>query len=148
MRDARPCARDTASANDQVIDSNGGVRPTGTHKETTMKLVRILAIIPLVLISLMNIGYAVATTDPRPNIVLAVLVGVMGLAGLVAAYGLARNLDWGIPAALTWSGVNVAAAVIALVADEEGAIVGLVVSAVALALAFTASMVQRKVSVA
>jgi uncharacterized membrane protein (UPF0136 family) len=112
-----------------------------------MKLVRILAIVPLALISLMNVGYALGT-DPKPDALLAIAVAAMGMAGFVAAYGLARNTSWGIAAALAVAGVNVAAAVIALVADEEGAIIGLVVSAVALALAFAASSAQRKVSVA
>jgi uncharacterized membrane protein (UPF0136 family) len=112
-----------------------------------MKLVRILAILPLALISLMNIGYPFGT-DPKPDVALAIAVMAMGLAGFVAAYGLARNTTWGIPAALAMAGINVAAAVIALVADEEGAIVGLVVSAIALTFAFAAGATQRKVSVA
>jgi len=112
-----------------------------------MKLVRILAILPLALISLMNVGYSFGT-DPKPDVVLAIAVAAMGVAGLVAVYGLARNTSWGIPAALAVAGVNVAAAAIAMVADEEGAIIGLVVSAIALALAFAASSAPRKVSVA
>jgi len=112
-----------------------------------MKLVRILAIVPLVLISLMNVGYSFGT-DPKPDVALTIAVAAMGLAGLVAAYGLARNTTWGIPAALAVAGVNVAAAGIALVADEEGAIIGLFISAVALTLAFAASSSRRKVSVA
>jgi hypothetical protein len=112
-----------------------------------MKLVRILAILPLALISLMNVGYSFGT-DPKPDVALAISVAAMGVAGLVAVYGLAFNTRWGIPAALAVAGVNFAAAVIAMVADEEGAIIGLVVSAIALALAFAASSAQRKVSVA
>jgi uncharacterized membrane protein (UPF0136 family) len=112
-----------------------------------MKFVRILAILPLALISLMNVGYAL-DADPKPDTLLIIAVAAMGVAGFVAAYGLARNTSWGIPAALAVAGVNVAAAVIALVADEEGALIGFVVSAVALALAFAAGSAQRKVSVA
>ena len=112
-----------------------------------MKLVRILAILPLALISLMNVGYYFGT-DPKPDVALAVAVGAMGLAGFVAAYGLARGLSWGIPAALAVAGVNVAAAVIGLAADEEGAVIGLTISALALALAGAAASSRRKVSVA
>ena len=112
-----------------------------------MKILRILAIVPLALISLMNVGYPFGT-DPKPDVALAVAVAAMGIAGLVAAYGLARNTVWGVPAALAVAAVNVAAAVIALVADEEGAAIGLVVSAIALAMAFAVSSTQRKVSVA
>jgi hypothetical protein len=112
-----------------------------------MKFVRILAILPLALISLMNVGYPFGT-DPKPDVALAIAVVAMGLAGFVAAYGLARNTSWGIPATLAVAGVNVVAATIGLIADEEGAIIGLAVSAVALVLAFAASSSRRNVSVA
>jgi hypothetical protein len=112
-----------------------------------MKFVRILAIVPLVLVSLMNVGYTFGT-DPKPDVALAIVVAMLGLAGFVASFGLARNTTWGIPAALAVAGINVVGAIIALVSDSGGAIVGLVVSAVALVLAFVASSGARKVSVA
>jgi len=112
-----------------------------------MKLARILAVVPLALMSLMNVGYPFGT-DPKPAVALAIAVLVLGLAGFVAAYGLARNTSWGIPAALGVAGVNVVGAIIALVSDSEGAIIGLVISAVALVLAFVAGSSQRKMSVA
>jgi uncharacterized membrane protein (UPF0136 family) len=112
-----------------------------------MKTFRILAIIPLALISLMNVGYAFGA-DPRPDIALAIAVVALGLVGFVAAYGLARDATWGIPAALAVTGVNVVSAIIALINDSEGAVVGLVVSAVALALAFVAGSGTRGTSVA
>lgn len=112
-----------------------------------MKFVRILAIVPLSLMSLMNVGYPFGTdTDPAVALVVAVLV--LGVAGFIAAYGLARNTSWGIPAALAVAGINVVGAIIALASDSEGAIIGLVVSALALVLAFVAGSGQRKVSVA
>lgn len=112
-----------------------------------MKTFRILAIIPLGLISLMNVGY-ILPTDPKHNVGVAIAVLALGLAGLLAVYGLARNTSWGVPTALAVAGVNVAAAIVALVNDSEGAIVGLVVSAVALGLAFVAGSRSRKMSVA
>ena len=112
-----------------------------------MKLVRILAIVPLALMSLMNIGYPFGT-DSDPAVALSIAVVVLGVAGFVAAYGLARNTSWGIAAALAVSGINVVGAIIALVNDSEGAIVGLVVSAVALSLAFVAGSTSRKTSLA
>lgn len=102
-----------------------------------MKLVRILAIVPIALISLMNVGYAFGS-DPKPDLAPAIGALALGLAGFVAAYGLARNTSWGIPAALGVAGVNVVAAIVALVSDSNGAIIGVVVSAVALVLAFGA----------
>ena len=112
-----------------------------------MKLVRILAIVPLALMSLMNVGYPFGT-DPTPEVALSIAVLAMGLAGFVAAYGLARNTAWGVPAALAVAGVNVAGAVIALVSDAEGAIIGLVVSSAALVLAFISSTRRRTLSMA
>jgi hypothetical protein len=112
-----------------------------------VKFVRIIAIVPLVLMSLMNVGYPFGT-DLKPDVVLAIAVLVLGMAGFVAAFGLARNTKWGIPAALAVAGINVVGAIIALVSAAEGAIIGLVVSALALVLAFVAGSGTRKVSVA
>jgi hypothetical protein len=112
-----------------------------------VKLVRILAIVPLILMSLMNVGYPFGT-DSKPDVALAVAVLVLGVAGFVAAFGVARNTTWGIPAALAVAGINVVAAIIALVSGSEGAIIGLVVSSLALVLAFVAESGARKVSVA
>ena len=112
-----------------------------------MKTFRILAIIPLALMSLMNVGYPFGT-DPKPDVALAIAVAVLGLAGFGSVYGLARNTTWGIPAALAVAGVNVAAAIIGLVADAEGAVIGLVVSGLALVLSFAASAARRTASLA
>jgi hypothetical protein len=108
-----------------------------------MKFVRILAIVPLALVSLMNVGFPFGT-DPKPDVALAIAVLVLGLGGLVAAFGLARDTAWGIPAALAVGVVNVVVAIIALVSDTDGASVGIVVSS--LALAFIAGSRRRKVS--
>jgi hypothetical protein len=110
-----------------------------------MKTFRVLATIPLALMSLMNVGYPFGT-DPKPDVALAIAVVALGLAGLVAVFGLARNTTWGVPAALAVAGVNVVAAIVALVADSEGALIGLVVSALALALSFAASAGRRLTS--
>ena len=116
-----------------------------------MKTVHILATVPLALISLMNIGY-ILPTDPKHDVAVAIAVLALGIAGMVAVFGLARNTAWGLPAALAVAGTNVAAAVIALLNETEGAVVGLVVSSVALvlalALALASSSVTRRASVA
>ena len=112
-----------------------------------MKLVRILAIVPPALMSLMNVGYPFGA-DPTPEVALSSAVLALGLAGFMAAYGLARGTAWGVPAALAVAGVNVAGAVIALVSDAEGAIIGLVVSSAALVLAFISSTRRRTLSMA
>ena len=109
-----------------------------------MKTVRILAIIPLALMSLMNVGYPF---DSHPFALSAAVVA-LGIAGFGAVYGLARNTSWGIPAALAVAGLNVVGAVIALANDTEGAAVGLVVSGVTLLLALALSSSTRRTSVA
>jgi len=110
-----------------------------------MKTFRLLAVIPLALMSLMNVGY-ILPTDPKHNVAVAIAVLALGVAGLPATFGLARNTSWGIPAALAVAGVNVAAAITALVNDAEGAAIGLVVSSLALALVFAASSARRTTS--
>jgi len=112
-----------------------------------MKTLRILAIIPLTLMSLMNVGY-ILPTDPKHNMAVAIAVLVLGVAGLAAAYGLARNTSWGLPAAVTVAGVNVAAAIVALVNDAEGATIGLVVSTLALLLSAAAGSRRRTTAAA
>ena len=112
-----------------------------------MKLARILAIVPLALISLINVGYPFGT-DPKPDVLLAIAVLMLGVAGFAAAFGLARNSAWGIPAGLAVAGINVVGATIALVSDSEGATVGLVISSLALVLPVVAGSGTRKVSVA
>lgn len=107
-----------------------------------MKLVRILAVVPLFLVSLFNVGYTFGT-EPKPAVPLAIAALVLGLAGHVASFGLARNSTWGVPAALVVSGVNVVVAIIALVTDSEGAVIGLGLSAFALVLVFVAGSERR-----
>ena len=112
-----------------------------------MKFVRILAIASLALVSLLNVGYTFGT-DPKPDRALASAALVLGLAGFLAVFSLARNTAWGIPAALAVAGVNVVGAIVALVAASEGAIVGLVVSTLALVLVCITASDRRKLSLA
>jgi hypothetical protein len=111
-----------------------------------MKFTRTLAIVPLGLVSLFNVGYPFGS-DPKPHAALGAAVLALGVAGFVAAYGLARHATWAGPAALTVTAINVVAAIVALASDTEGATVGLVLSAVALVLVVVASS-PRNVSVA
>ena len=110
-----------------------------------MKTIRILATVPLALMSLMDVGY-ILPTDPKHNTAVAIAVLVLGVAGLGAVYGLARNTSWGVPAALAVAGINVAAAIVSLINDADGAAIGLVVSSLALVLCFAASSVRRTTS--
>ena len=94
-----------------------------------MKL-RYAASVPLALISLFNVLVVQSPNDyPLP---LTLLVTVIGIAGLIATVALVRDTTWGAPAAATVAAVNVVAAIIAVTTGEEGAEIGLVVSALAL----------------
>ena len=70
------------------------------------------------------------------------MITLVGVAGLVAAAGLARRLPWGRPAVLAIGVLNVAGAVVALVNDWDGAAIGLTVSLIALVLAWFAQPVR------
>jgi hypothetical protein len=107
-----------------------------------MKTVRILAMLPLALISLFDIGYPFGT-EPKPDAGLAVAVAALGVAGFVAVYGVVRNAGWGRAAALGAAGVNVVGAFIALVNDSEGAVTGLVISCLALVMTLALGSVRR-----
>ena len=112
-----------------------------------MKTLRILATIPLALISVMNVGFPFGADD-KPALAVAIAVVALGAAGLVAAYGLGRHLAWAVPAAVAVAAVNLVAGVIALAADSQGAAVGVAVSGLALVLAGAAGARTRRASVA
>ena len=70
-------------------------------------------------------------------------------AGMVAIAVIGfENVNAWLDAYLALAGINVVVALIALVSDSEAAIIGLVVSSLALVLAFVAGSGTRKVSVA
>ncbi|MBL7487297.1 hypothetical protein I6A60_00180 [Frankia sp. AgB1.9] len=100
-----------------------------------MTVIRWTAAAALTLISLMNIGTVLDGGDGPIPLPVAIPVAVLGAVGLAAAYGLVRRLTWGQPSALAVGVTNVVAAVIGLALDSDGAAIGLVVSAVATALA-------------
>jgi hypothetical protein len=98
-----------------------------------MKVIRWATAAALTLISLMDIGIV---TDLGHNpVALEVAAPLLGLLGLAAVYGLLRRRSWGTRATLGAGLVNMAGAVGALVTGADGAIIGLVVSVIALALA-------------
>jgi hypothetical protein len=93
-----------------------------------MKIVRYLAVAATALMSLMNLPIAVddgGTGIPAP---LAWAVTLLGVAGLVVAVALARDVSWAGPAAIAVGLANVAGAVAALVQQSDGAVIGLAVS--------------------
>ena len=91
-----------------------------------MKALRIATAIATVLMSLLNLPFAF---QDGVNPVVGWLVTLLGVAGIVVAVALLRRAPWA-PSAVTAIGiVNLAGAVLALVRNQDGAVVGLVVSA-------------------
>lgn len=95
-----------------------------------MKVVHWVAIVALALLTLMNLG-SVTSGWAAGVIVLGVALGV---AGLVALYGMIRRTSWSSVVALVVGAANLVAAVIAMIASWDGWPVGLTVSVVTMIL--------------
>jgi peptidoglycan/LPS O-acetylase OafA/YrhL len=93
-----------------------------------MKAIRWAAVAATALMSLMNLPIAFGGSDEDIPTGLAWAVTVLGAAGLVAAYGLARRQAWGRPAVVAVGLLNVAGAIVALTQSWEGGVIGLVVA--------------------
>jgi hypothetical protein len=102
-----------------------------------MKIVRWTAAAALTLVSLMDLGVALGGGDE--SISVRILAPLLGMLGLAATYGLLRRRRWGSPASLAAVAINVVTALIAMTLGSAGALTGLAVSLVALALTAVAA---------
>ena len=93
-----------------------------------MRIVRWAAAAVTILMSLMNLPFAVDAGDSNPPPALAWAISLLGVLGILAAIGLLRRAPWGRPAVLVIGAVNLAGAIAALIIGTEGAVIGLVVS--------------------
>ena len=109
-----------------------------------MSIIRWAAVVVTTLMSLMNLG--VVLGDPKPSAALLAFGLVVGLVGLVAAYGLARRTPWGRTAGLAVGAVNLVGAVVALATALDGGVVGLVVSVLTLTLTYLSGDPRRQLS--
>lgn len=100
-----------------------------------MKTIRWAAVAVTGLFALMNLG-ATADTDLAGWV--RVGAGLLAAAGAVAAAGWATDRPWGRTAVTVVGALNVAGAVTALVRDEAGGAVGLVLGGLAVALSVLA----------
>lgn len=98
-----------------------------------MNKIAIAAGAATVVISLLNLPIGFSPGDIPAG--LAWAVTGMGIVGLVAAAGLVRRAPWGAPAILAVGGANLASAFVALLTDEQGAVIGLALSAAIVVLA-------------
>lgn len=97
-----------------------------------MKMIRWAAVVVTALFVLMNLG-AIGGSDLQTWV--RVTAGVLVPAGAIAATGLALNTSWGRSAVLVVGGLNVAAGLAAVAADQAGGAVGIVVGGLAVVLA-------------
>jgi hypothetical protein len=95
---------------------------------TPSKALRWTAAATTALMSLMNLPFAFDGDAGVPQPV-AWLVTLLGVAGLVAAVALLRDTGWAAWAVTVIAAVNLVGAVLALVRNQEGAVIGLVLSA-------------------
>ena len=107
-----------------------------------MKAIRWAAVAATALMSLMNLPIAFDESADHIPTGFAWVITLVGVAGLVAAYGLARELPWGRPAALAIGVFNLVGAIVALANDWQGAAIGLTVSALAVVLVWFAQPVR------
>ena len=89
-----------------------------------MKVIRCAAVAVTVLFALMNVGAAI---DPQQAGWVRVFGAALGVAGAVAAFGLARNLTWGRSAVIAVGVANVLGSGAGMVLDQDGYVIGFVV---------------------
>jgi hypothetical protein len=96
-----------------------------------MKAIRYPAAIATIVMSLLNLPIALDDNGIGLPAAVAWLISLLGVAGIVAAVGLFRSAAWATQATVAIGVLNLAGAVIALVKNWDGAIIGLAVSSVA-----------------
>jgi hypothetical protein len=89
-----------------------------------MKSLKWAAVAVTTLFALMNLG---VVPDGQADPAWRIVAGLLCLAGIAAAVGLAVDRTWGRAAVVAVGGLNIIASVIGLIADQQGAVIGLVV---------------------
>lgn len=112
-----------------------------------MKNLKILTVILTALISIMSIPFAFMQEGELPETWIdgsEWAATVLGLLGLVAAFGLLRNLPWGLPSVLAVAVLQVVGSIAAVTTEFEGAAFGLTVSLALMAsAAFYVALTRR-----
>ena len=102
-----------------------------------MKYLRIIVIVLTALISIMSIPFAfsddVLPADWSESV--GWVFTIIGVLGLVAAFGLFRKASWGLPAVLAIAVAQVVGGIAAMSGEMEGAAFGLSISLALLATA-------------
>ncbi len=102
-----------------------------------MRTIRYTAAVATIVMSLLNLPFAVDDGGIGLPTVVAWLISLLGLAGIVAAIGLFRSARWSVLAVVAIGALNLVGGIVALARQWDGAAIGLVLSAVATGLAVT-----------
>jgi len=113
-----------------------------------MRFVRWAAAAVTILMSLMNLPFAVDDGGSNFPQALNWSITLLGVLGIVAAIGLLRRAAWARPAVLAIGAVNLAGAIAGLIFGLEGAIIGLVVSSLIVVLGLLTPASDRPQAVA
>jgi peptidoglycan/LPS O-acetylase OafA/YrhL len=113
-----------------------------------MKTVRYTAAIATIVISLLNLPIAFDDGGQGLPKALAYLITLLGVLGIAAGVGLLANQSWGPTAAVAIGAVNLIGAIIALIQDRDGAIIGLVLSLIVTGLGLASLRLQSRAPLA
>lgn len=109
-----------------------------------MKILTWAAVAVTALFALMNLGAVPQSESDTPYRIIA---AALGLAGIAAAVGLAANQPWGRPAVIAVGALNAITAITGLFADQDGAVIGLVVGGLGVVLGLLAGSTKHPAAV-
>ncbi|GAA3193097.1 hypothetical protein ACFO1B_04425 [Dactylosporangium siamense] len=109
-----------------------------------MRTIRYTAALATVVMSLMNLPFALDDGGAGLAMPVRILVSLLGLLGLGAAVALLAKASWGAAAVVAIGAVNLVGAVVSVAAGMEGGLIGLTVSLVMTGLAVAALVLQGR----
>ncbi len=96
-----------------------------------MKILKWAAVAVTALFALMNLG---AVLEPDLETPYRAVAAILGVAGVAAAAGLGFSQPWGTRAVIAVGALNVVMAITGLFTDQQGAVIGIVVGGLGVAL--------------
>ncbi len=109
-----------------------------------MRIIRYTAAFATVIMSLMNLPFAVDDGGTGLAMPVRYLISLLGLVGLVAAGALVARVSWAAAAVVAVGAVNLVGAVVSVATGTEGGLIGLAVSLVMTALAVAVLVLQGR----
>jgi hypothetical protein len=109
-----------------------------------MRTVRYIAAFATIIMSLMNLPFALDDGGAGLATPVRYLISLLGLLGLAAAVALLAKVSWGAPAVVAVGVVNLIGAVVAVATGMEGGLIGLTISLIATALGVATLLQSRR----